>query len=60
MKEKLLIALTLIWSFYILCSDNEIIVTIERIAGAILVALLPQTLIAAIFFLQKRKEAKEK
>lgn len=60
MKEKLLIALTLIWSFYILCSDNEIIVTIERIAGAILVALLPQILIAAIFFLQKRKEAKEK
>jgi hypothetical protein len=60
MKEKLLIALTLIWSFYILCSDNEIIVTIERIAGAILVALLPQILIAAIFFLRKRKEAKEK
>ena len=39
---------------------NEIIVTIERIAGAILVALLPQILIAAIFFLRKRKEAKEK
>jgi len=60
MKEKLLIALTLIWSFYILCSDNEIVVTIERIAGAILVALLPQILIAVIFFLRKRKEAKEK
>ena len=60
MKEKILITLTLIWSFYFLCCDNEIVILIERIAGTIFVALLPQILIAAIFFYLKRKEAKEK